>query len=99
MNGLFDRNEQHPLPLKGIRIVECGVWHAGQGGTAILADMGAEVIKVESLEGDSERSHFSLGTVKFPGSERSDWSLLFEISNRNKRGISLDIASEEGREV
>lgn len=88
-----------PRPLEGIRIIECGVWHAGPGGSAILADLGAEVIKVESLDGDPERSHGSLGTVKFPGCEKADWSLLYEISNRNKKGICLDMASTEGREV
>ena len=88
------------LPLEGIRIVECGVWHAGPGGCAILGDLGAEVIKVESLQGDPERTHGrALGTVKFSGVEKEDWSLLYEMSNRNKRGISVDVASAPGREV
>ena len=92
-------NEKRPLPLAGVRIVECGVWHAGPGGSAILADLGAEVIKVESLDGDPERTHGSLGTVKFDGCDKEDWSLLFEASNRNKKGICLDIASEKGKEA
>lgn len=88
------------LPLSGIRIVECGVWHAGPGGCAILADLGAEVIKVESLGGDPERTHGkALGTVKFSGIEKDDWSVLYEISNRNKKGICVDISTQEGREV
>jgi crotonobetainyl-CoA:carnitine CoA-transferase CaiB-like acyl-CoA transferase len=44
--------EEKPMPLKGIKIVEYGVFHAGPGGTAILGDLGAEIIKVESGFGD-----------------------------------------------
>lgn len=91
--------EKRPRPLEGVRVVECGIWHAGPGGTAILADLGAEVIKVESLEGDPERTHSGLGTVSFKGCDKEDWSLLYEVSNRNKKGICLDIASEKGKEV
>ncbi len=91
--------EKRPRPLEGVRIVECGIWHAGPGGCAILADLGAEVIKVESLDGDPERTHGALGTVKFNGCDKEDWSLLYEVSNRNKKGICLDIASEKGKEV
>ncbi len=54
-----------PGPLEGIRIVECAVWHAGPGSSAILSDMGAEVIKVETLAGDPERTQKNLGAVNF----------------------------------
>jgi crotonobetainyl-CoA:carnitine CoA-transferase CaiB-like acyl-CoA transferase len=98
--NLFQTDGTKPRPLAGIRIVECGVWHAGPGGSAILADLGAEVIKVESLDGEPERTlGRSLGTTSFEGVEKDDWTLLFEISNRNKKGICLDIASPEGKEV
>jgi len=43
-------------PLEGIRVVECGLYHAGPGGCAILGDLGAEVIKVEQpVTGDPIR--------------------------------------------
>ena len=88
-----------PKPLAGIRIVECAVWHAGPGASAILADMGAEVIKVETLAGDPERSQANLGAVRFDDIGGPDFSFLFELSNRNKRSICLDITSDEGSAV
>ena len=99
MTTLFEISGAKHRPLQGVRIVECGVWHAGPGGDAIMADLGAEVIKVESFNGDPERTQARLGTVRFDPIDKADWSLLFEISNRNKKGICLDIASQEGREV
>jgi crotonobetainyl-CoA:carnitine CoA-transferase CaiB-like acyl-CoA transferase len=88
-----------PGPLKGIRIVECAVWHAGPGSSAILSDMGAEVIKVETLAGDPERSQKNLGAVNFEQAQNPDWSFMYELSNRNKKGICLDIHSNEGRNI
>ncbi|MFO7963652.1 MAG: CoA transferase [Desulfobacterales bacterium] len=88
-----------PRPLEGIRMVEYAIWHAGPGASAILGDMGAEVIKVESLEGDPERLQKGLGAVKFDMLADADWSFLFELSNRNKKGICLDIQTDEGRRI
>jgi len=91
--------ENQPRPLEGIRVVEYAIWHAGPGASAILGDMGAEVIKVETLKGDPERGQRGLGAVRFGGAGDPDWSFLFEFSNRNKKGICLDIKSEKGRAV
>jgi crotonobetainyl-CoA:carnitine CoA-transferase CaiB-like acyl-CoA transferase len=88
-----------PGPLEGIRVVEYAIWHAGPGAGAILGDMGAEVIKIETLEGDPERLQQGLGAVKFDIGAPSDWSFLFELSNRNKKGICLDINTQEGRAI
>ncbi len=88
-----------PGPLEGIRVVEYAIWHAGPGASAILGDMGAEVIKIETLSGDPERSAKQLGSVKFDVQGNSDWSFLFELSNRNKKGICLDIQTPQGREI
>lgn len=84
-------------PLSGIRVVEYGVFHAGPGATAILGDLGAEVIKIETGRGDPERFWNVVGGVDItvPGGE----SIMFEISNRNKKGLHLDIKQEKGREV
>lgn len=86
-------------PLEGIRIVECATWHAAPGGSAILADLGADVIKIETFAGDPERQNKSLGAVKFDLEGKPGWSFLFETSNRNKRGICVDIKSKKGREI
>jgi len=87
------------LPLTDIRVVEVGVWHAGPGASAILADMGAEVIKVETLEGDPERIHGNIGPMEKLPPGMPNWTPLFEFTNRSKRSISLDITSPRGREV
>jgi crotonobetainyl-CoA:carnitine CoA-transferase CaiB-like acyl-CoA transferase len=92
--------DDRPGPLSGVRVVEVGVWHAGPGASAILGDLGAEVIKVESLRGDPERTHGTFGrmAVKSP-TVKPGWNMLFEMSNRNKRSVSLDLASADGRQV
>jgi len=91
--------KNRPYPLEGIRIVEYAIWHAGPGASAILGDMGAEVIKIETLGGDPERLQKGLGAVRFDGKSGPDWSFLFEFSNRNKKGICLDIKTEKGRNI
>lgn len=86
-------------PLSGIRVVEVGVWHAGPGGSAILGDLGAEVIKVETLDGDPERRNGGFGPLEKLKFNKPDWSVAFEISGRNKKSIALDITVPEGREI
>ena len=86
-------------PLDGITVVEVGVWHAGPGAAAILGDLGADVIKIENLEGDPERGEGGTLTLKSQAIDTPGWSLLFELSNRNKRTIALDLASEQGGKV
>lgn len=86
-------------PLEGITVVEVGVWHAGPGAGAILGDLGAEVIKVESIEGDPERGEGGTLTLKSQAIDTPGWSLMFELSNRNKRAIALDLTSEQGKQV
>ncbi len=91
------RAEDHPFPLAGVKVLEYGVFHAGPGATAILGDLGAEVIKVEAGIGDPVRYWTRVGglDISQPGGE----SFMFEVSNRNKMGIYLDIKKEKGREA
>jgi len=80
-------------PLEDVRILAVEQYGAGPFGTLHLADLGAEVIKVEdpSVGGD-------VGRYTPPYSTDED-SLFFEAFNRNKRSISLDLAHAQGRQV
>ena len=75
-------------PLHGIRILDFTQVLAGPFCTAILGDIGAEVIKVEPPHGDSYRS---------VGPFREGQSALFLLSNRNKKSIAIDLKSAAGR--
>lgn len=77
-------------PLSGIRIVDLSQVLSGPAATMLLADQGAEVIKVESPRGDITRK---LGVSK------GGMSTFYFNTNRGKRGISLDIKTPEGGEV
>ena len=85
-------------PLEGIRILEWGIFHAGPGSTAILGDLGAEVVKIEQRgKGDPirHRSHFGRNSFGLPG----NGNLFFEGSNRNKKSISIDLNKEKGKKI
>ena len=78
-------------PLDGIRIVELGVWVAGPAAGGILADWGADVVKIEPPEGDPARMFGRMLGVE-DGS-----SPPFEMDNRGKRSIMCDLTTEDGR--
>jgi crotonobetainyl-CoA:carnitine CoA-transferase CaiB-like acyl-CoA transferase len=82
-----------PLPLSDLRIVAVEQYGAGPWGTLQLADLGADVIKVED-----PRVGGDVGRYVPPFAEGED-SLFFETFNRNKRSISLDLKAVEGREA
>ena len=88
-------------PLAGVRVVEVGVWHAGPGATALLAELGAEVIKVEGLNGDPERIAGGVGPLMGASAAhgKDNWTVLFEISNRGKAGISVDLGNPASAEI
>jgi len=86
-----------PGPLAGIKVVEYAVFHAGPGCGAILGDLGAEVIKVEGGIGDPIRHWSRLGKQNY--ALKDGGNPMFEFSNRNKKGIYLDIKSEKGKAV
>lgn len=83
-----------PLPLAGLRILAVEQYGAGPAGTVYLADLGAEVIKVENLPegGDVGRD---VGPHFFGPRD----SQFFQTFNRNKRSIALDLRSDGGRAV
>ncbi len=81
-----------PLPLRGVRVVDISRFLVGPFCTQMLADMGAEVIKIEPLPGGD--------LMRAAGSQ--DWggeNLFFLARNRNKQSLALDIRQDAGREV
>ena len=76
-----------PLPLTGLRVVEFTHMVMGPTCGMVLADMGAEVIKVEPIDGDRTRHLLGAGAGFFP------------MFNRNKKSIAIDLHSPEGAEV
>jgi len=83
-------------PLEGIRILDWTQWQQGPVATAMLADLGADVIHIEHrVMGDGGRGLKLVGkTDLIPGR-----AAYFECNNRGKRGITLDLAKEKGQEV
>ena len=76
-----------PLPLKGLRVVEFTHMVMGPTCAMVLADMGAEVIKVEPIEGEATRRLLGGGAGFFP------------MFNRNKKSIAIDLKQEAGAAV
>ena len=79
-------------PMDGIRVVEMGFWVAAPSAACILADWGASVIKIEPPEGDPFRG---MGGA-FAGRSANP---PFEMDNRGKRSVALDLATDEGRAI
>jgi crotonobetainyl-CoA:carnitine CoA-transferase CaiB-like acyl-CoA transferase len=75
------------LPLEGVRVVEFAHMVMGPTCGLVLADLGAEVIKLEPLEGDNTRRLKGAGAGFYP------------MFNRNKKSLALDLKHPEGREV
>ncbi len=83
-----------PGPMEGIRVVELGLWVAGPSAAGILADWGADVVKIEPPDGDPFRGlYLSLTGHHLPANPP------FELDNRGKRSICLKLATPEGRAV
>jgi crotonobetainyl-CoA:carnitine CoA-transferase CaiB-like acyl-CoA transferase len=81
--------------LDGIRVVEVAEHGFVPGAAAVLAEWGADVVKVERPTGDPLRGIQGMGLVADTG----DFNFLFEQFNRNKRGVALDLRSDGGRAV
>jgi crotonobetainyl-CoA:carnitine CoA-transferase CaiB-like acyl-CoA transferase len=77
--------------MEGVKVVELGQWVAGPAAAAVLGDWGAEVLKIEPPDGDPFRGLLSAIS--------EDVVPPFELDNRNKRSIGLNLATAEGREL
>jgi crotonobetainyl-CoA:carnitine CoA-transferase CaiB-like acyl-CoA transferase len=76
-----------PLPYEGIRVIEFTHMVMGPTCGMVLADLGAEVIKIEPIAGDNTRRLLGSGAGFFP------------LFNRNKKSVALDLQRSEGREA
>ena len=84
-------------PLEGLRVIDWTMWQFGPVSTMMLADLGAEVIKVESLDGDHARQfHRVSGAAStLPG----DLNAYFQSLNRQKMSLAVDLKTEKGKEI
>jgi crotonobetainyl-CoA:carnitine CoA-transferase CaiB-like acyl-CoA transferase len=83
-------------PLEGIRVIDFGRYIAGPYCAALLADFGAEVIRVEKRDGREDRTLVSLGETD-DGTPRE--GAMFVQMNRNKKSLTLDPGTQAGRGV
>ncbi len=85
-----------PMPLDGIRVIDWTIWQQGPVASAMLADLGADVVKIEERErGDPGR-----GVLRMSGLDLGDRpNFYFEANNRNKRSLTLDLQKPEAREI
>ena len=77
-------------PMEGVRVVELGVWVAGPATGGILADWGADVVKIEPPTGDPARMFGRMLGLDV------DVSPPFEMDNRSKRSVVIDLTTEDG---
>src|ERR1700747_1420814 len=84
-------------PLDGIRIIDWTIWQQGPVATQMLADLGAEVIKIEERErGDPGRG---ITAIAGSGTVKGGRNYNFEANNKHKKSITLDLKRPEAREI
>jgi crotonobetainyl-CoA:carnitine CoA-transferase CaiB-like acyl-CoA transferase len=84
------------LPLSGIRVIELATWGFVPSAATILADWGADVLKIEHAQhGDPIRSLSVAGRSRTPAGVNFMW----ELHNRGKRGLAIDLATPGGAKV
>ncbi len=79
------------LPFQGLKVIDCASFIAGPAAATILGDFGADVIKIEPLEGDPYRSLYVV-----PGSPASKGNYPWELDSRNKRSLAIDLKRLRG---
>jgi crotonobetainyl-CoA:carnitine CoA-transferase CaiB-like acyl-CoA transferase len=85
------------LPLSGIRVIDCTAWWAGPTAAHILACLGADVIKVESVK---RPDLMRMSSTRPPSEDGwSEWGFIFHPVNASKRGVTLDLTRPEGVDV
>ena len=81
-------------PMQGVRVVEMAVWVAAPAAAGILCDWGADVTKIEPHEGDPFR-----GLMAGLGGGMDGTNPMFELDNRGKRSVCLDLRTAEGLDL
>jgi crotonobetainyl-CoA:carnitine CoA-transferase CaiB-like acyl-CoA transferase len=84
-------------PLSGMRVIDWTMWQFGPVSTMMLADLGAEVIKVESLEGDHGR--LFVGTSGVSADLGGGVNAYFAALNRQKKGLAVDLKRPKGKDI
>ena len=84
-------------PMKGIRVLDWTMYQFGPLAASMLGDMGADVIKIEALDGDIGRAVARMSSR--PIALAGDRNAYFETCNRNKRGIAVNLKTPEGRGI
>ena len=84
-----------PMPLEGLRVIDWTIWQQGPVASAMLGDLGAEVIKIESRDGGDP----GRGLVAVSGTAANRANFYIEANNRNKQSIALDLKQAEAREI
>lgn len=89
-----DMSHNPPSPLQGVKVIDWTIWQFGPVAATMLGDLGADVIKIESLDGDPGRAVFSASGVdrSLPAGRNA----YFEANHRNKRGMALNLKTPEG---
>ena len=84
-------------PLAGVKVLDWTMWQFGPVAASMLGDMGADVIKIEALDGDVGRAvaRMESADAGLPAGRNA----YFETCNRSKRGIAVNLKTAEGREI
>ena len=92
-----DMSHNPPSPLQGVKVIDWTIWQFGPVAATMLGDLGADVIKIESLDGDPGRAVFSASGVdrSLPAGRNA----YFEANHRNKRGMALNLKTPEGVKI
>lgn len=83
-------------PLQGIRIIDWTIWQQGPVATAMLGDLGADVIKVENIAGDPARG---MSRIAGLSTKKAAGNFYFDNNNRNKRSITVNLSTDEGKQI
>ncbi len=94
--GHFRKAGKVPAPLDEVRVIEVGNWVAAPSAGAILADLGADVIKIEPLRGDAMRGMFRPARS---ADGKTTIDAAFHVDNRGKRSIAIAIDQLEGAQL